>query len=263
MYDESIMLASEKRWLFLRYTNNTMDLIQQFNAKFSRDTSMLPFVKKHLIDITYCIDLSGHCVVKKIDYNFKRRDNKKFILDVFDAKIKDFFYNLPLLNPPSQQNKEYMACITYGWVPRFTNNADYNAAFEKKYFAGKTYDETELDNYILSVSKMGMINCDRYPDVNSEKVHFAVNTTTSYKSELMLILKDFKSISSSYRKSYESYVFDNIPKDLNVKILIIQYRPNQTYYALKDSNTSKLKESNFDFKPMTASALKKELESLN
>jgi hypothetical protein len=245
-----------------RSFSNSKNLYEYLYAFFPKDKKFEDFLKNNYVNVEYSVNVNGKIRIKKIRAgDFFERN--AFLNKSFENEIRELFTNIPSLKNNSHENIESQVSFSFPKIPKYKNDKDYNLAFEKKYFNNKTYDETELNYYIFSVSKLGLINCDRYPDIKTDKIQFAVNPGNEYKTEMKLIITDFKSISSSYTINNSDYVFSNIPKGLNIKIFIIQYRPDQTYYALKTSNTATLKESNFDFHPMTLEALKKDLEALN
>jgi len=258
VYDTSIVYGS-----FIG-SKSSFDLFSYFIKYYPKDENMAEFLSKNYeMNAEFTIDKKGKShVVKVYSINKNTKDTTKANPN-FEKEVRDFFVNVPLLNDPYQGHSKNGIRFQSDKISKFKNNNDYNLAFEKKYFNNKTYDETELNYYIFSISKLGLINCDRYPDIKTNKIQFAVNSNSYYKTDIKLIITDFKSITSSSPSLSSDYVFSNIPKGLNIKIFIIQYRPDQTYYALKTSNTATLKESNFDFHPMTLEALKKDLEALN
>lgn len=189
------------------------------------------------------------------------------ISEDFDNKMLSIFSeNLPLMKPSAKDIPTQLSVKPeYIEIPRYVNDKGYNNSFAKAASKNKSFNRNNLDNdyTIFYSSKPGWINCGRYPDTKTPRTDFAVTVDGKFKTEVKIVVKDFKGISeySSFRD--DKFYFENIPSKLTVKIVVIQYRDDQIYYAIKESNTSNHTESKFDFKVFTLAELKRDLEKLN
>lgn len=90
-----------------------------------------------------------------------------------------------------------------------------------------------LDNEILSINKLGWINCDRFYDVPQEqKRSLAVNTKPDKNLSVKVICEKENAIMAAYRND-KNYVANGLPKNLNVTIVAIRTSNDKPELAIK------------------------------
>jgi len=252
--------SSKYQFAYEYFENNFNYDPKSYDDKFNR------YLANNRIRINFKISKNGKAEEIRIEKPSPDKSQEPISDKNFERDVINFISNeLPLMKyvyQPRLQNSFVVRTDTIR-VSRYMNNKEYVKSFEKKYMKGNTFKEEELDYYIFAVSKLGWINCDRFPDIKSPKTNFIVTIDTTYKTEARIILTDFKSITNNYQVEKGDLVFKNIPTKLKIKLLLIQYRNNKTYYDIKESNTSNLVENKFNFQPVTVAELKTKLETLN
>jgi hypothetical protein len=84
--------------------------------------------------------------------------------------------------------------------------------------------ESEGSYYILKISKLGWINCDKFYDVKN-KTDLLVKADTSSKNSIMIIFKSMKSVLPGYNYSGKVTEFKDLPAGQEVTVLA--YRVNE------------------------------------
>jgi Gram-negative bacterial TonB protein C-terminal len=144
-------------------------------------------------------------------------------------------------------------------------NSNYKKTFEKKY-----NDETlkkaganDINYYLFSSSKLGMINCDRlWKESTSSKVDFAINFENNSQTSVNIIFHRFKSIMNRYSEN-NNVSFENIPSGEKITIFAIKYFEGKPFLAIKETEITNEIENKLVFNSVTIEKLKFEMEKLN
>lgn len=159
--------------------------------------------------------------------------------------------NMPRWNPGKQQGKpiavSYNLPITFslagvapwsGKIPESTKRYNDSLKTEKKLKIEKElFDEknkainvkkrdeetTKIDisNYVLSSSKLGWLNCDRFFKINTPKTNLIVKTEDS-NTDIKIIFHSYRSVMIAYSQ-YKICKFLNIPIGEKITIVAIKF----------------------------------------
>jgi hypothetical protein len=117
-------------------------------------------------------------------------------------------------------------------------------------------DKEDLNYFVISASKLGWINCDRFWETKDVKIDFIVSSSEDLN--LNLVFEDIKSIMPATKKG-NSYVFDNVPINRKVKLLGIKFGKGDVQLAINKTVISRNAFTMNSFKDFTLSELEKEL----
>lgn len=95
----------------------------------------------------------------------------------------------------------------------------------ERFYEGEGSSEGDYqETYIMSMTKLGWINCDRFYETK-EPVKFLVKADSVEKTFVALIFKDMKSVLPGYQFTNFSTEFSGIPKGADVTILAYRVDP--------------------------------------
>ncbi|MFK7947082.1 MAG: OmpA family protein [Saprospiraceae bacterium] len=90
-----------------------------------------------------------------------------------------------------------------------------------------------INNEILSINKLGWINCDRFYDIPQEqKRDLAVDTKPDNNLSIKVICKKEKGIMAAYPNN-KNYIAGGLPKNLNVTVVAIRTSNDKPELAIK------------------------------
>lgn len=133
---------------------------------------------------------------------------------------------------------------------------EYREQFERKYkeFENvKDVNEAELNYYIFSANKLGLINCDDFIGLPKEKIDMISDIDS--KTKTMLVFKD----RNSYLKPDlidKKAVFKNIPKGIEATIIALKYNYGTPLLCEKEIITSVDALSNMEYRAVNLKELK-------
>ncbi len=143
-----------------------------------------------------------------------------------------------------------------------TYNEEYKESFEKTY-SEKNISESkisEISTYILSSSRLGWVNCDRFRTFPLTNLEVDIKSTS--KTIMYLVFNRFQAI--IYGQNNDGiFTFNNIPVNEDANILAIKNENNKIFLAIKKTKILKQKESNLTFKRVSIGELKRIIERLN
>lgn len=116
-----------------------------------------------------------------------------------------------------------------------------------------------VSNYLLSSSKLGWINCDRFLRENIPLTNYFVDGQTTKNIDVKIIFNDIKSVLAG-RSVNQQFSFPNTPIGHKVTIVALKYENNQYHLATKQTSISNTTETNLVFKPVNAQQLKTEMK---
>jgi hypothetical protein len=145
------------------------------------------------------------------------------------------------------------------------NWEEYNKRFKKKYsqYRDNAVKEMGADaiNYsIISSSRMGWINCDRFLYDNSERTDFIVNITEASGALAFILFDDIKSIMRGDQKN-GSFVFKNVPVNSKIKVVGITYKNGKPLLSKMPAVISKQPYTLTGFKEFSLNELEKQLNN--
>lgn len=121
----------------------------------------------------------------------------------------------------------------------------------------------QLSYNVLSVTKLGMINCDRFAGNGQPLI--ALSTTAPYAPNVdaKMIFTDIKSILSAYPDAQGNLSFANIPKGKKVWVVFLKVEDKQPYMSVQEIKTGKEKTLTPDFKAVTTDEIKRTFRKFN
>ena len=207
------------------------------------------------------------------EVNFKLDANGKIINVRFDSisvklqsLISSIFDNAPAfqrLNKISGYSEDlYMKFCCH----KEFDKEKYEAKFKQKYSqyrdkAVEKIDPAELNYYILSTSKLGWINCDRFYELKVEKTDFIVTTPQTKETNVQIVFMDIRSAMQG-EAHLNGFIFRNVPVGSKVNVIGLGYngKPgmsiSQTIISGKEYQLPQLRE-------YTIEKLDEELGKLN
>lgn len=94
-------------------------------------------------------------------------------------------------------------------------------------------ENNKMDNYLLEVTSLGWINCDRFYE-EPVKQDMLVTTDTTVKPYVRIIFPDIKSVMSAYPNKQGVYKFNEIPSGKRAVLIAYSVINNQAYFMKKD-----------------------------
>ncbi len=117
-----------------------------------------------------------------------------------------------------------------------------------------------VSHYILSTSKLGWINCDRFIS-KTPQTKFRVFIGEEINSNVKIIFKNYKSVlPGHYVDGY--YHFDNVPVGEPVTIIAIRAKNEGLMLAINKTIINNSTYSALDFKQVTVETLKEEMQKI-
>ncbi|GGD18036.1 energy transducer TonB [Hyunsoonleella pacifica] len=121
---------------------------------------------------------------------------------------------------------------------------------------------SEANNYVLSTSNLGWINCDRFVRVKDKiKYKLKINDADG-EIKLSMIFKSWKSVLPSWRFGDE-FDFKTVPNNEEVVIVAIKKLERKLYFDVLSTKTVENPDIEFSFKEMDIELLKQELRKLD
>jgi hypothetical protein len=103
--------------------------------------------------------------------------------------------------------------------------------------------DVEYDNggiqeyYLISATKLGFINCDRFLD-SQQLVNFTIPIDTIYRATTFIIFKEINSVMSGRIVDSKYVIFENIPANTEISVLSMSLINKQVYFGVQYDNSS-------------------------
>lgn len=125
------------------------------------------------------------------------------------------------------------------------------------------FEVNQLSYNALTVTKLGMINCDRFTGKGQNLT--AVTTKVPYASNVdaKMIFTDIKSILSANQDAQGNLSFNNIPKGKKVWVVFLKVENKQAYMSVQEIKISRDQSIIPDFKAVTADEIKRAFRKFN
>lgn len=121
---------------------------------------------------------------------------------------------------------------------------------------------SEANNYVLSTSNLGWINCDRFVRVKDKIKYKLKIKDADGEIKLSMIFKSWKSVLPSWRFGNE-FDFKTVPNNEEVVIVAIKKLERKLYFDVLSTKTVEKPDIEFNFKEMDIEQLKRELRKLD
>jgi hypothetical protein len=246
----SMWTGYDSEWK-LKHADSTINLYVENNFHLHDSSLINLFCQKGFIPrIRIYLNSSGK--VDRIDFDSDKDQNEPTGENARNV-ISDFFKSMPPINV-SVMNK---ASLNYGYRLSLCCHIsldwkEYDKRFKEKYskYQDKAIEQMgkEAVSYsVLSLSKLGWINCDRFLYDDTEKTDFVVNIEGETGSLAFITFDSTKSIMGGEEKS-GGFVFRNMPVNSKIKVIGIAYHDGKPLLSKMPAIISK--------QPFTLSGLK-------
>jgi len=123
-------------------------------------------------------------------------------------------------------------------------------------------DMLDFNRYLLSVSQLGWINCDRFTSVNNPQTSFSIKIDDKHQPIAYMVFQRFKAILAGGVNDGR-ISFTNVPKGEKVFIVAIKTLNDKIFLAFKETVISDNGESDLDYQPVTFLLLKEKMKKLD
>lgn len=186
-------------------------------------------------------------------------DVKMTLPVVFTFGTDDFFIGIKGVDPDAKTKKQFLKSdIAGAWFNgafyrdnKKNSRYDYSTASTRLPAVVDTFSSRAYASYItnsmITVSKLGWINCDRYignPDF--VPVNYVVDLDVNKDAEFTMIFSSANSVLKGVRKN-RSFIFYNVPKGVPVTLLGIKVEAGEFYYCMKELNIDNIKDKDYNF----------------
>jgi TonB family protein len=216
--------------------------------------------------VNVVIDANGEVSEKKI---------LKGLNESLDQAALNAFDNMPAWEPGRVAGKNISVrmvfpvyfrldgiSFTSSSRPTTTYNEDLRKDFEENLSDSvlQKSNATVVSHYILSSSKLGWINCDRFI-TKTPQTKFRVFIGKENNSDVKVIFKNYKSIlPGHYVDGY--YHFDNVPVGEPVTIIAVRAKHDNLKLAINKTIINNSIYSALEFKQVTVETLKEEMQKI-
>lgn len=145
-----------------------------------------------------------------------------------------------------------------------SGDGNYKMRFENTYSDStiQNANSSNISNYLFSSVALGWINCDRLYKFSSPRINYIVNIDEISNSNANIVFHNLKAILSGDPTSH-GFSFSQVPAGKSITLVAIKYIDEKPYLAIKETQTSTMKETELDFQPVTMELLKTELKKLD
>jgi hypothetical protein len=184
----------------------------------------------------------------------------------FNAYFQTFFDTISSAFGKTPPQQEIIALLYFTAQNKF-KNSDYAYSFNEKYseFRDKALQKVnnaELNYYVLNSISLGLINCDYFYRTDSEKIDFVVTTENKESTKVYLIFENIRSMMVETNPNGNNFVFENVPANMNAKVVSINYTESQPMMCVEKIQLTKSGIKLDHFKSFTLDELDRELMSL-
>lgn len=232
------------------------NLNQWFVSNFNPDPQMLNrFCDEGLrSQITFKVNGSGDFMSYYI--------SQESITD-YDRLIANFLSTMPALDL-SQLMPNYNddhACILTFSSRRGDQPEQFVAQFKRAHKDNpdkplSNVDMASLDYFVFNSSQLGWINCDRFLETE-ENIEFVVNSSSGSDCSVSMVFSDINSVMKGVKRNND-YVFSNVPKNRDVRIIGLDSRDGNALMCVNTTNTGKRSANLTTYKPVSIIDLESE-----
>lgn len=197
------------------------------------------------------------------------RQLKKFIFSVFPARFNAAAQatSISMTFGALEENETVRDGGGFNWVSQEKNGVDVwqNPIPD---WGGDMTADVSLDKMVMSSTKLGWVNCDRF--MNSQTVNFTVNTQP--ETNVRLVMKKYKAyfVNEYYgedklsAKAAGNYNFYKVPANEDVTAICTRKVDGKIYLAIADGKTGQGKALNIsDYKEVSEAQLRDAIKQLN
>lgn len=243
---------------FITWKVNNADssVSNHIETAFAKEKNLSDYFIKNNINLKLEIFLDSKGKIKLVNFEDTT---------VYKKEISNLLMQLPSFDLNSMKKIDMAESYTLIiGVSSALDKEKYLQRFNSKYKnyldkAIEKIDDAELNYFIYSVTSLGWINCDRFPNIEGEKGDFIVTTQTTNECKVYLVFQDIKSIIEATKKG-NTFVVNNVPEGQNLKIIAISYANKKPFIAIEKIKVSKKRNINIsNYKEFTLDNLNHEL----
>lgn len=239
-----------------KVNNKDSSLSNHIEHAFAKEKTLYDYFIKNDSHLKLEIFLDSKGKIKLVNFEDSVRYKKE---------ISNLLMQIPSFDLNSMKKSDMTESYTlYIGVLSKLDKDRYLQKFNLKY---KTYrdkaiqkvDNAELNYFIYSITSLGWINCDRFPNMGGENGDFIVTTKATNESKVYLVFEDIKCIIEATKRG-DTFVTSNVPEGQNLKIIAISYENQKPFVAIEKIKVSKKRKINIsNYKEFTLDNLKQEL----
>ena len=239
-----------------KVNNPDSSVSNHIESAFAKEKKLYDYFIKNDIHLKLEIFLDSKGKIKLADFEDTT---------MYEKEISNLLMQLPSFDLNSMKKDDMTESYSlYIGVSSALDKEKYLQRFNSKYKnyldkAIQKVDNAELNYFIYSVTSLGWINCDRFPNTEGEKGDFIVTTQATNESKVYLVFQDIKSIIEATKKE-SKFVARNVPEGQNLKIIAISYANKKPFIAIEKMKVSKKRSIDISsYKEFTLDSLKHEL----
>jgi hypothetical protein len=203
-----------------------------------------------------------------LEFGIEDNNNPKIIIEnspnqktteIIKSTIKNYLADFSKENPSWRQDRHESFRLSARPTP--LNN--YKEKFKNKYHKSidnniESMDFRDLQFYVFQASELGWINCDRFINYTNEKIDFVVKVEHDFIGQINLKINSINSLLTANQND-NYFVFKDIPKDLDVKVIAIKMEKRKPYLSIMETKTTKNEVVLSAFKEFSINELKQEI----
>ncbi|MEZ5013858.1 MAG: hypothetical protein R2794_06165 [Chitinophagales bacterium] len=180
-----------------------------------------------------------------------------------DEQLVDIFSAMPdweaSLHPSEKKKLLYPVKLDYVRDPsQITITENASMRVEKQNYSAMNI----TDGYLLTASKLGWINCDRFVQPGNELVAMFIPVDSTVDATLRIVFKDIRSVMGGIRYS-NGFVVTNVPKDEPITIISMIQENGKVRVAMQETTVEERTYAELIYKDATKDDLQNMFESLN
>lgn len=242
-----------------KFKNEPGNVFEYFNSNFSLPEDLAKELGETdvIADYSFEIDKNGNIV--KI-YTSQISDER------IDKLLKAFINELPPFDMNTMGDPDFETTMGLG----FSSIIKYDySSYAKNFEENRDNDDilsnvnqTDVDFYVFSATKLGWINCDRFWNSREPKIDFFVQKNADTPMSTYLIFENIRSIMRGSAVQ-DKFIFSSIPAKKDIKIIGIKHIDGQPQLCVQAANTSAPTLTLEQFESFTLSELKAEINHIN
>jgi hypothetical protein len=121
----------------------------------------------------------------------------------------------------------------------------------------------DMNSYVLSTSRLGWINCDRFYTDPREKVDFVVQSSGGQKENVKIVFKNEHVVMQGAQSGNGDHHFDKIPFGAEVSVIGLKVVDGEYYLAMSQLPVGYNRSANLNYRKCTLLELQSAMAKLN
>ena len=190
-------------------------------------------------------------LVNEMEISFPFKGQRKYGMRLFDGNTDD----------QDEIPTNWVATESYDIEEEIEQENDLYE-FEGMFQMNK--ETSQMQNYIMTTSSLGWINCDRFYD-EPNKQNILVKVDSTLKLQVCMIFKDIKSVMNGYANytKTDEVLFNDIPRDKEAYLIAYVIKNKQPYFGVKQITTGKKELEELVVEKQTMASIELELKKFN